>query len=377
MPYVTAFSRCIYIVLASLGYSLVTPYYNWRSFIGHGRYDWDSAIVDEIHFANISDAMSYVNYPYNGWPSESGMPGYIDVYPMTTLNKSVSPQDAMLFWGANRIHGNSEAVDKVLLSPSWGDAWFPEIYYSEVKGIGYNQCAEEDLRTLIQNEMFAPTDLTRKLFDGRRGRILNTTDKSPTYGAIHVRTEFLRGERNASTEDIAESLAGCINAFPEVPVWWVITDEIETLLKITSFHLATSVSSKIVHGYKDKEFGSMLTSGHSNTAAFSLFNQASMAPAILDWMVLHESSLALVGPGAYGESGARGNGKIPAGTCGDLNSRGQLQVFTPRQAKSGGPMRRKRPRQAKPGGTMRRKRQFHGPVKHRGIARRTKPANSA
>lgn len=46
-----------------------------------------------------------------------------------------------------------------------------------------------------------------------------------------------------------------------------------------------------------------------------IFNFAKMAPSILDFMVLHESKVAIIIHGSFGETGARGRGKVNLAAC--------------------------------------------------------------
>jgi hypothetical protein len=89
-----------------------------------------------------------------------------------------------------------------------------------------------------------------------------------------------------------------------------------------------------VHGY-DKEF--LAANQHTGAANKKRYNHQHMAPGIMDWMVLHESTLALTGDGAYAASGARGNDKILSGQCGTtgthlpVSKKVFLNIYTPRK----------------------------------------------
>ena len=57
-----------------------------------------------------------------------------------------------------------------------------------------------------------------------------------------------------------------------------------------------------------------------------------MADSMIDWMVLHESKVAIVMDGSFGASGAKGNGKymnvVPNNLCSGLRVTPPLQHTT-------------------------------------------------
>jgi len=58
--------------------------------------------------------------------------------------------------------------------------------------------------------------------------------------------------------------------------------------------------------------------GHSNAAeARGPMGHEAMADSLVDWMVLHESNIAIVMNGSFGASGAKGNGKFATDNAGE------------------------------------------------------------
>lgn len=290
------------------------PYYAFRSFLNVNTYNWNPDIANAAHGKDIDDAISKLPANHHGgWNEEdveSGQLEYENIYPMTVL-KNISRKDyteaALKLWNGK---GDTPIARKMLLSPNWGDAWF-----TKVKS-GYNtMCSTSHMKTLIQNALFGPTDLTKMLFKKRCHHVLpdgNESKQVESYGAIHLRTYFLRNE-GRSTEDMIGMVRGCIAAHPQISLWWLVSDDIDVANNVT----AVLSDKNIVHGYHDKEFNKDNT--HSGTAGKTEYGQKLMAPHVLDWMVLHESEMAIVSPAStFSETGARGNGKIKTGECAKL-----------------------------------------------------------
>jgi hypothetical protein len=332
----------------------------WRSFLNEGNYRWDSALVDQSHYVNISRAVQAV--PSSGRKQRVGnSPSYSDVFPMLALDLSAYTSNAEMlseaikFWGADSsVEG--APFDKILLSPSWGGAWFTKFHpFEGEKGQirTIKKCTENELSTLFQNEMYTPTDLSLRLHQDRVSKVLpkskiQNVSRMTDYGAMHLRTHFWYGKK-ATLTDISNAVRNCMDRFPKIRVWWIVTDHPDSLFNMTMVATAGNITNlplppyvlepqyqaKIVHGYHDKEF--LLMNEHTGRANKALYNHARMAPGIMDWMVLHESkSLAVVGDGSYASSGARGNGKILSGYCGTagkhqpVSKHVYLNVYTPR-----------------------------------------------
>jgi hypothetical protein len=309
--------------------------YVWRSFIGHGNYNWDSALVDLVHYPNISRAIAAMEGQGRGGWKPDAVPTSPDVFAMQPL-ESGSPdqlQRAIDFWGANASVPGAP-VDQILLSPNWGDAWFMKFPIHPIQ-----QCSGNDLSTLIQNEMYAPTDISRQLHQERRDKILpKATANGQPYGAMHLRTYFWF-EGKSTEQDIAIAVMNCMDQYPDISTWWVTTDEPMVLFNLTNVTLPGMLEApyvaKVVHGY-DAAF--LASNEHTASANARLYNHERMAPGIMDWMVLHEATLALIGDGAYAASGARGRGKIKSGNCGTNGAHKPgakpvlMNIYAPRQA---------------------------------------------
>ena len=112
-----------------------------------------------------------------------------------------------------------------------------------------------------------------------------------------------------------ELLNTCLASYTQIKVWWLVSDDVELAEYISSN--ATSTNYKVVSAYT-KEFVEKNVHSKENGDAVGLFSHDMMKQSIMDWMVLHDSDVALVTKGAFGESGARGKGKYRTGKCGNI-----------------------------------------------------------
>ena len=281
------------------------PYYTWRSFINIGSYNWDTAAVEQ-HIPTIEDAVSKL--PGNN-PGHHVFDEYIHYEYVLPLTKTENWDTAYRDWGP----WNATVRHKILLSPNYGLAWS---HITKRRGqippdrIG--NCPRDWFLTHLQNAMYRPTILSQYLHNERRDLVVNTTH----YGGIHLRTKVADIRRlRLSRERFLELLNTCLASYTQIKVWWLVSDDVELAEYISSN--ATSTNYKVVSAYT-KEFVEKNVHSKENGDAVGLFSHDMMKQSIMDWMVLHDSDVALVTKGAFGESGARGKGKYRTGKCGNI-----------------------------------------------------------
>ena len=93
---------------------------------------------------------------------------------------------------------------------------------------------------------------------------------------------------------------------PQIRDWWLVIDQQDLAQNISEAITFTNIH----HAY-DEAFRE--SNAHSMTGdATGQFGHLKMSGSIMDWMVLHESSAAIITSGstAYGNSGAKGSGKV-------------------------------------------------------------------
>uniref|UniRef100_A0A7S4IFW3 Uncharacterized protein n=1 Tax=Odontella aurita TaxID=265563 RepID=A0A7S4IFW3_9STRA len=276
-------------------------YYTWRSFINVGTYNWDWRIVQ--HHENILDALGKLEKPGSAeWkePFE-----YDDVLPMVWREDWGTAKRHFEYWSGY----NNATRDKILLSPNWGPWFVKKVSWptTDRKTLG---CSRQRLHTKIQNAMYAPTSLALELHRERRNLVIGAS----AYGSIHLRLSLFK----RTQDQIVKSLKSCLEMYPRIEKWWLIADN-------NGLDMANNISEnigKIRHAYTEELFNRTMNK-HSGMEMKKLFAHETMAPSIQDWMVLHESDVAIVSRGSFGSTGARGNGKVPAGECGAL----KMQVF--------------------------------------------------
>lgn len=292
-------------------------HYTWRSFVNTGTYDSGVHGRIESHLSNITKAIdqhdgeqcwkeALVDYPDlipmskpPNWP-ELGSHGTCDGLTDECLGS----------WSAE----NETVRDKILVSSNWcSNGWFPMLRFPDT----FKGCELGKLRTLVQNAMYKPTDLSHNLHNERSTTVLsmsNNGGEQIKYGAIHLRTLFLKDRKQVGVgvnnitleEEVTRRIASCLRHFDSISKWIIMSDEP---------NVAKHVSRKlpnVYHGYSD-EF--VVNNIHSLDAARTLYDHKHMAPSVLDWMLLHKSAMSLVGGHgtAFGETGSLGNEKYRHG----------------------------------------------------------------
>ena len=280
------------------------PYYTWRSFIHTGSYDWE--LEKTVHRSLVASVRSAVEaLPAQGssaWPNTTGL---IDenVQPMEKLDWPPGKTQRRDFW--NLIEPwRPGHTPKALLSPNWGKGWFPDLTFPT----RYASCPHNELVTRIQNAMYQPTPLSHKLHTEQRLKVLNAPLRP--YGAIHIRFVILQIEKRAANDDeILQALEATLQEAlrqTNLTEWWLISDKPARAISLAA-KLPKEFS--IFHHPEVKDATGFVE--HSNNdRARGVFGHASMSESILDWMVLHESDAAIVTHGSYGDTGARGRGKV-------------------------------------------------------------------
>ena len=110
---------------------------------------------------------------------------------------------------------------------------------------------------------------------------------------------------------------------PPPTTWWILSDRPEMAKNITkavqqqsqqptsSQEAVPSVTLRAVEGYTE----AFMAHNKHSLAGQQLYRHSEIEPSIMDWMVLHDSDVALVMQGAFGQTGAYGNGKYPVARC--------------------------------------------------------------
>jgi len=294
-------------------------YYTFRSFIQHNTYNWQPDIMDNLYGDEILAAIGKLTKPdYGSWEKDPSLT-FPHVLPMARLNETdyQTGRWRQIWDGADGPHKH-----QVLLSPNWGDSWhfseFP-FNYSDINHHRH-RCSLEDVRTLVQNAMYAPTDLSRTLFEVRKKEMLGDSNKE--YGAVHLRTYFLK-ERKVAVAAMIDMVKSCIDQFPQIGTWWMISDDPEIAQNATVL-----LKPKLRHGYTD-DFN--MNNEHSGSSGKKQYGHALLEPSIMDWVALHEAEIAIVyWEGAFAATGARGRGKVQqTARCGNS----QMLIFAPRRRK--------------------------------------------
>lgn len=334
-------------------------YYNLRSFIKAGPYDWEQGaqVVLAQSGVNISHALHQMPNGIekgHGWEKMAATDKtleYDDVMPMiwgTDQPNAKSVQQHLDLWDGRVSNNFSKSQYKTLLSPNFGDAWYA--YGKEFISVSRewdnrigrkSGCTATHMLTFLQNLMFVPTTLAYELYRERRAivlqkeRIVQNNNKMltgvgasalPPYGAIHLRMNILNKDvykMGVTKEQVVEGLKNCFESMADnsaIKKWWLISDDIEVAQYVSNeldsvYSFASSVEKE---GHAD-DVKKKFKGPHSGDAINQKFGQEMIAPSVIDWMALHESHVAIIThDSAYGETGARGNGKIhkKGNTCG-------------------------------------------------------------
>lgn len=311
------------------------PYYTWRSFINTGTYDWELDHKPQLKSLATSVRQAIRQLPGQGhgeW--NDPVPHMDDLHLMEKLNCCKRGKtDRKKYW-EHIQPWRAEHTPKALLSPNWGNAWFPNIQPPAYFG----QCHRKELVSRIQNAMYQPTPLSLKLHADQRFQITRSSNEEARrrYGAIHIRFVIMQ-IANKITEEarFMKPFEDCLRYAKNktgIDEWWIISDKPSkaiALVKNVSQHLqeeeagnddGVDNSSFKLYYAKEQEAAEVFADHSNNPTARGLFGHASMSTSVLDWMILHESQAAIVTTGAFGDTGARGHGKFPKdGTpCNDI-----------------------------------------------------------
>ena len=364
------------------------PAYTWRSFLQEGSYRWDPGLLHFLSNGNYAyaDQLEQLTQRIptkasNDWEGSIQVSEYDNrdslVFPMETKFPPASWNDAIQYYhGTHPSRGN-----QVLVSPNWGVAWHTRIPMDEILKDQYH-CKKEPLTTMVQNAMYRPTDLTWQLHQPRVATALTTAWKddtsdttngattprnnavmtthnsmksAPVYGAVHIRLYFInltreqRGEPPITKEELAEMLQACLDRasmlvthyrtdtkFPRK--WWFLGDNAPMTVQVADEiqnqqreHRQSAGKQlprlQIFHDYNATNTQPSLQS--KNEQANGLYGHALLAGSMQDWMVLQQSTVAVVmRDGAFGVTGARGNGKMGTEFCGKPGSpQTPFQIF--------------------------------------------------
>ena len=311
-------------------------FFNLQSFLSVGPFDWRTGrrLLTARQQTEIRQALNLMPeclQKGHGWeklPTDKMKrlsSSYESVLPMVWGKDAVSSlaiQTHVNTWNAT----NGPYAHKVLLAPNFGDAWYgygrEPVNVARLWNLRHRTCTANRVTTLLQNAMFVPTSLAYELHQERMTRVLPRVEESsePTrYGAIHLRMFILNRDvyhMNVMAPQIVAGLQDCFEKLgPSAPDhWWLIADDIEVAKTVTE--QLPSVYS-YVQSFDDISNPSLVKGNHSGSALNRKFGQEALAPSFLDWMTLHQSEVALIThDSAYGETGARGQGKIRGSTCG-------------------------------------------------------------
>ena len=214
--------------------------------------------------------------------------------------------------------------------------------------------------------MWAPTTLTKTLFDLRQREVLRK-DRGTPYGAVHLRVHFLLEnvpppKKQTKLQEAIQKAVECMEQYSSssetthgVPIrtWWILSDDAEVAKNITNSVMErqraqtarndtndSNITNDVNNNGNNNNNNIAIRAVHGYTKAFERNNAHSVSmsqkyshsfteASVMDWMTLHESTVAMFTSGAFGETGARGNGKVPIAGC-----QGLLSVFRSRTQRS-------------------------------------------
>lgn len=295
--------------------------FTWRTFLTTGKYDWEHmrSVTEDIE----TDVMNIMATNSRGkgtsiFDNDTVVPPH--VLPMFKKEKW---DEAYADWSSE----NSTIRKQVLLTPNYGLAWFPHLsvpvspYNTNAKDS--SSCSTEQLWTALQEAMYQPTILTQRLHEERRQTFIgaNINSTKTEYGSIHLRTLIHDWRKmHLTVEEYTDVIADCIDDFPEIATWWLISDNV-TLAE----HITQALSTKKLVTSYTQEFQQ---ANHHSAKTRKAFQQETMAPSVLDWMVLYDSKVALITDGSFGDTGGRGNGKYFRRKCkGKGKAKKRLRVY--------------------------------------------------
>ena len=305
------------------------PYFTWRTFLWRGSYDWEfTGSPAEWYKPNLERLVETTLSNHKTQPQVAninkdrfemkGKPEELKLIRKPVTESSTAVREESSFW-ADIAQWRPEHEPYPLLSPNWGNAWFDHIVFPAKMGA----CPLSELKSRMQHALYQPSPLTHKLFVERKEEHLSIGRQHPSqtsypYGAIHIRTEILQLGKNLWTKfpTVLSNFVQTVmtNAsVPNVSDWWIVADTPATAVLMTQQLriLCGNTSVRFLHSYSEQEETSNQLRDHSfSDDVRGLFQHAKMASSILDWMVLWQSSVAVVTVGAYGNTGAQGNNKI-------------------------------------------------------------------
>ena len=289
------------------------PFYTWRAFLNTGTYDWqieDKGSLESL-LRGVHGAIRALPQQEAGAWEAPHVPHTKSLHLMEKLDWPPGRTDRRRYW--KHIEPWRD-IPKALLSPNWGSAWFPSL----TPPARFGTCHRKELITRIQNSMYQPTPLTKKLFAMRRREVFPDNFDRP-FGAIHLRFVILQIQKMLPKEDIDDTqvlkgLTKCIQyAYQKTNLtdWWLISDKPARAISVADRLVEQSDHLFHIYYHEGISNATTVTDHSNNIRARGLFGHASMAVSVLDWMVLHESEAAIVTFGtSYGDTGARGRGKV-------------------------------------------------------------------
>jgi hypothetical protein len=294
----------------------------WRSFINSGALNWDWNVATEQQKSSIQLTIEDLPNPQaDEWSTrqqaKSEMRGYSQALPMI-WNSNLTLAQNIDAW-------RKKEPNQIIVSPNWGSAWYRHVPVAvEINTRLLAGCKMNPLRTLVQNQMYFPTNLAMQLHHERKEKVLGSNTK--VYGAIHLRTVLSDAtfRMDYISKDIVNMLNKCIGKAMNILAddkriaiknWWLISDN----KTVASFMKEECFISKEHTILIDQNATFWETNTHSGFAMKHKFFHDKLAPSIEDFMVLHESSVAIATHGSFGSTGARGRGKIKRQECGRGN----------------------------------------------------------
>jgi hypothetical protein len=245
---------------------------------------------------------------------------------------------------------------KLVLSPNWGTSWFTVLEFPISSLLpASSRVTYADIRlkldSFMQNYMYRPTPLLYGLHKEYNKLVLGDGgEEVESYGAIHLRFFFLGvpSEKedpdgcDRALRDWGVRLHQCVRFWqhvdPSIQKWWLIADDLGKGRNLTLFVKEEAARWELQNDSPRLEImmedswpagrepmneaqtvlSRILRKRHDTGLGHSGFNRPmghdDMADSLLDWMVLHESKIAMLTAGSFGNSGAKGNGKFEGGT---------------------------------------------------------------
>ncbi|KAL3903752.1 MAG: hypothetical protein SGILL_010327 [Bacillariaceae sp.] len=222
------------------------------------------------------------------------------------------------------------------------------------------------LSALMQNYMWRPTALSYGLHKmhkelvlggGKNGTDSNSEVENEEYGAIHLRFVLWKSVDPKDENQLrakAQKLHNCLQHWqeeePSIKKWWLVADMMEPGAKLVDFineqasNSSSTVQVFMENGWPEKmklktkqakpknaservqqekeeaahgvlqrivshRVGGALSHSLSKDSTGPMGHEH-LASSMMDWMVLYESKIAIITAGAFGETGANGNGKF-------------------------------------------------------------------